>query len=1154
MKVPPGARKIKPSSVVLTKLAPSDLPDGITCNIHDSPGVACPLSITMNSTTSEKQLPGEADSGHGLSGITNSYTDDRPTETSSIEPLRKRSKERNAMSPTSYFKQETLGTSASENVYEASPRKRRKLHFPSSPRPGDVNLHVLSDSEITDGNMTRNAKEQPSTSSRNQQRITMTIPTVIGVSFGSSDNNISNIHAQTVNTSTSLESSSGGINVSTKVNVSNNLFAKSEGIAMKNSRGNFGDETRLSCKPKELTTKSHDDTITPFTPGAKATESFILPKNMKKSNNTIENITAKLMREKQEAGNCSVPAGVSLPKTNRQALITSAYTAVKPTNKQLSVDQRGHRSRKRPVQKQYVRSNSAIVVPLKEESLNRERCSSVPSPGASKLKETRKLLKSAISASAVNTKVEYTALEDWMHGMPKNVPNILVKSKSVSKSKDISKIAQSSTCSKSAILEQICDDTASTELGRLEKVKISGNPENFTKIKPKRNRKKQSETPSDNKNLPGPSGYRKISGAILGEGILPKTSPDKTIPISDAGKNTLNKVFKSRSVHMKIPNSFSHVTDFHLPNVEGSPMTINKPSYQKGRNVSGVYKNDTGSSSPVSVNRSSKSTITAAEKEDVVNTTTLPSKSVPGAKSSVQMGSFAISKSQEIIPIKSAESFLTPITKQQKPITPIRPGHAISYADYCAQMDDAEAAKDAASKQRRKSDSGVNTVSEFRKSDAKPQEMTINSLKNDENLLLKKLNQLNFSTKCSDDSTSAHSADTTSQSSDTVDVLISPTVKQEKGNTTIKYELDDDDDKDSVHLSDHRYTKTPDASPAKPLTTGLLQKTSTEAGTVVIGSRNQPPQDNRKHPVYAVKYGDKLFLIHGKDNKKGESTKMDTNTQKQSASNFKAISPKIPIKTEPVLSKKNSHKVNTGKVVSKRKLDFIKKLVLNQKSVKRQKKQGKQTTVYSCRSNRTSVYRNSKVVYIKKQNDTIQTTTSRVNITLTKGTDAKLKRWSRYADFTVQLTYDTDNRLIHITVDELQSGFYKVTPVSEMSDTRTITAILTCLPPHPDIITAGDTFIAVGPLRNVMDTGNGGKHTAVWPSYQLGKHLNSILPFQAMCHGDLHSSDTSYRPKQDASEWYQAAAFDTFTRKYCRQKRVVQRGKWNRGPYEKAFY
>ncbi|XP_033750551.1 uncharacterized protein LOC117334841 [Pecten maximus] len=1100
MKFPPDIHQIKPASVVLTKLVPTNLPNGITCDIQETPNVDNVVNVAMSesSSSSVKNFSDKANSKSGVSRITdNSQGDSLGKITSPV--LRNRSNDRKMTSPKRDLKHETLRTcTTTGKVYIESPRKRRKLLFSTSKfsissRHDDIDLQVCSD--VKEGNMTSNANEQASTSTDKQGCRTkctlnmLNIPTVVGVNFASSVHASSTVSTEKEKIRGTLfgkikhttdtakqEPRNGGINESVNESTSKELSAKSDDVKPMTNVGNSVYKTKQqTCKSKVYATERYNDSSKkPAISDTDTTGRLNLPKASKKSNIKIESITAKLMREKQEAANypesTDLNASSYLSKTNRQALITSAYTSVKPKNGQLPLDQRGHRSRKRPVQKQYVRANSAINVPLKEKLPVKERCSSVPSSSASKLKETRKMLKTAISASAVNTKIEYTTLEDWLEGMPKNVPNILVKSKCVSKSKEISKMCKDSS------------ETASAELVRLQKMKGNENPENLTKIKPKRNKKKQGESLIDKSLTPGPSGYRKINGAVIGEGIIKNKSPDKPIITNETEKASPKEKLKSNSVHIKIPNSFSHTTEFQLPNVEGSQMTINRISPPKNKHVSLTYKNELGSNSPISFKFSSQKGMDVQEKKtDEINTATLPNKSVTGAKSLVKMGSFAISKSQEIIPIKSSDLFLTPVTKPNV-ITPRRLSRAISYADYCAQMDDAEASKDAAnSKPRRKSESDIITLSEFRKGDITIDDDTNDPLQNDEKILMKKLNQLHVNnTKCSEETSPQHSLST-----DSLDVrdCSEESVKQEKNDKAIKSELDDDnddDDKDSVHLSDHKYTKTPDASPAKPLTTGILHKTSTKSGTVVIGSRNQNSQVNRKQPVYAVKYGDKLFLIHGKDDKNSGAASTGTNSPKQGR--FKAISPKVEIKTEtasannssPNLTRKNSRKVNANKLISKRKLDFIKKLVLNQKSLKRQKKQSKQPTFYSCRSNRTSVYRNAKVVYITRTNDTIQTTTSRVNITLTKGTDAEIKRWSRYADFKAQLTYENDeNTLIHIRVDELQPGFYKLMPESNVSHTTTVSVILTCLPPHPDIIAEGEAFIAVGPLRNIVDTGEG---------------------------------------------------------------------------------
>ncbi|OWF52852.1 uncharacterized protein LOC110447247 [Mizuhopecten yessoensis] len=1205
MKVPPDVRHMKTASVVLTKLTPTDLPKGVTCNIQQT--ATCSMVNAAHnarqdsSSSSVSEVPEDAKSRRDVS-CTTSYSEEgragdihshaildsaeaQKSETASLDTLPFPSADRNMAPPKRDFKHESTKICTSENLpYIESPRKRRKLHFTTSPKNYDAYSQVLPDADIKESNITSNANEQASTSKDKQigTKGSLNMPTVIEMRFGNhvnepscstipyirkkiSDTVLGKI--QLVNNTAKQMSCNKEFLSSHTESISKALSVKCfDGKTMKNVESSICNDNEQSSKSKACTINRCDVSVKrPTLPHSDKIDCFNQPKSSKKSKTKLENITAKLMREKQEAVNFASTESICLnsspysSKIKRETLGTAEYTSIMPMNRQHSADQRGHRARKRPVQKQYLRAGSAINVSLKE-LIPKERCSSVPSSSENKLNVTRKMLKTAISASTDSIKAKYIPQEDWLQGTQKNVPNILVKSKFATKSKGSSNLEQAATCSKSSTSDQMCKDsseTASVELCRLQKNKSIGNPEILTKIKPKKNRKKQGESFTDELVQPGPSGYRKISGVVVEGNALTETS-DKSDHISDTGRISPKKERTSNAVHIKSANAFPHMKELHLP-VKGSQMPIIKTSPQKGKRVTSTYKNEIGSDSPISFNFSSKiKTDIPKDTNEVVETTSLPSKSTPSIKPVVQMGSFAISKSQEIIPIKSNESFLTPNTKQNV-ITPKRVGHAISYAEYCAQMDDAEASHDAAkSKPRWNSEFDVVKVTETQKSDVDIRNNLNDQLRDDANSLLKKLNQLHVNnSKCSEDTKSAQYSDTVGEH-DCSEVVI----KQEKDEDPIKVDIDDDDDDTaSVHLSDHRYTKTPDASPAKPLTKDILHQISTKSGTVAMVNRKQTTEVERKQPVYAVKYGNKLFLIHSKDDKNNGDVKTGTNNPK-GVSSFKAISPKIEIKTDkeqtlkdsPNLAKKKTNrKINTGKLVPKRKLDFIRQLVLNQKYLRRKKKQEKQS-IYSCRSNRTSVIRNAKVVYITRSNDTIQTTTSRVSITLTKGTDAELKRWSRYADFKAQLTYhDEDNTLIHIKVDELQPGFYKMMPVSDTSDTKTTTVILSCLPPHPDAITEGDAFIAVGPLRNVVDTGEDVKQTEEWSLSQLGKNLISILPSTAMCHGNLYSSDVSYRPKMDAREWYGASVFDIFTRKYCRQKRVLQRRKWDKNPYDKTF-
>ncbi|XP_060066510.1 uncharacterized protein LOC132546811 [Ylistrum balloti] len=1172
MKVHPDVHPIKSATVALTKLEPANLPDGVTCNIQQRSFLNTTVSYSKPENASQvNRCSGEAKCRSVPSNTTDNSKDDSLGDKVSLDDRPTRNNDRKMAPPKHVFDHENTKTRETEN-HESSP-KRRKLYFSTS-----ININVEAD--VGEGNMTSNAKENISVSTDTQygRKEASNVPIVVGMRFGKpldkshQPDDDSNEEEKNVGKSfrkiqhtNDIGKQDPGIK-GTNTSATESKYARLSGKAVDEKpmqiEGNcVCIENEQSCESTPYAVKRHDSSAKRHTSNTDMIDCLDISKGSKKSKIKIENITAKLMREKQVA--CDIPGSNDmntspyLSTLKCEPLGPSTFTSIKSMNRQLSDNNPAHRTRKRPTQKQYVRCNSAKEVSLKEEVIPKERCSSVPLSSVSKLKETRKMLKTAISASAVSTKVEYATLEDWTHGIPKNVPNILVKSKHVPNFREISKVVQTATCSKSSTFDKMCTDTsktASAELVRLQKIDSNESEEVLTKLKQKRNRKKQDETVK-----PGPSGYRKISGFVKGEGKQPGKSSDKPVTISDTERSTLAKALKSNALHVNNPNSFPYMKKFKLP-VEGIQMKINRTS-PKNR-VALTYKNEIGSKSPISFKFSPKKAIdVVTEEADAVSTKLLPVKSATASKPLVQMGSFAISKSQEIFPVKSNESFLTPETKPNV-TTPKRLIHAISYADYCAQMDDAEASEDAA-KPRRTSEQDEIKATELKKNDAEIGDNINDPLQNDDTLLLKKLNQLHVgNTSCSVDVISS-----SPQSHDTVEVLdcSEEAIKQEKCEEPHKESLDiddddDDDDDDSVHLSDHRYTKTPEASPAKSLTKGILHRTSTQSGTVVMGNRAQISQGNCKQPVYAVKYGDKLFLIHGKDDSNKISVTGTMETKKE-IPKFKPISPKVEIRTDevivnkdsPYMAKKNNHKVNMGKLSSKRKLDFVKQLVLNQKCLKRKKKKEKQP-VQSCRSHRTSVIRNAKVVHIHRTKGRIQTTTTRVNITLTKGTDAEMKRWSRFADFKAQLTYQNDdNTLVHIKVDELQSGFYKLMPVVDLSNTRTVNVILSCLPPHPDIIVEGDSFIAVGPLHNVVNTGQDAKQTEEWSSSEFGGKLASLLPATAMCHGSLYFSDVSYRPKLDTHEWYGTGIFDIFTRKYCRQKRVVQRHKWNRNPYDKTF-
>ena len=165
-------------------------------------------------------------------------------------------------------------------------------------------------------------------------------------------------------------------------------------------------------------------------------------------------------------------------------------------------------------------------------------------------------------------------------------------------------------------------------------------------------------------------------------------------------------------------------------------------------------------------------------------------------------------------------------------------------------------------------------------------------------------------------------------------------------------------------------------------------------------------------------------------------------------------------------------------------------------------------------------------------------------LSFTNGSNPVLVRWHKDGIHLAMVTFNSQGRIQHLTVDTLTPGFYSLHLKNDrgVRKSRTFEGLLTSTLPNEDLLRSDNDFIAIGQIKNIMDPTLSRPDIKMKPGLTLTEALADVLPLSLMQVYNPTISDRSYRPKIDDKNWYTKEKFETFTKTYGRTRSFQPNG------------